>query len=174
VNAATVGFMPFPPLDPADLASLSDAERARLERIELYNRELLGYAMIQSTRRQTLARGLTDSPVGQLAWIVEKFKKWTDPAAELPEDAVNRDHMLTDVSVYRLTATGGSSAQSYYDGYHSGMWGPPERSKTPPASWCSRATRRSAASPSAPTISCTGRSSTQAATSQPCKPRTCW
>ena len=66
-----------------------------------------------------------------MAWIVEKFKDWTDPAAELPEDAVDRDHLLTDVSVYWLTRTAGSSAQGYYEGYHSGLWAPPPLSTTP-------------------------------------------
>jgi pimeloyl-ACP methyl ester carboxylesterase len=131
VNAPTVGFMPFGPLEPADEAALTDAERARLKRAAYYNQELLGYAMVQSTRPQTLAYALTDSPIGQLAWIVEKFQEWTDPAAELPDDAVDRDQMLTDVSVYWLTRTAGSSAQLYYEGAHSGLWGPPAPSTTP-------------------------------------------
>ena len=80
-----------------------------------------GYAIIQSTRPQTLGFGLADSPAGQLAWIVEKFKEWTDPAAELPEDAVDRDLMLTDVSVYWLTGTATSSARLYKEGQAS--WG---------------------------------------------------
>jgi epoxide hydrolase len=80
-----------------------------------------GYAIVQSTRPQTLAYALTDSPVGQLAWIVEKFKEWTDPAAELPEDAVDCDRLLTNVSIYWLTATAGSSARLYYEGAKS--WG---------------------------------------------------
>ena len=67
--------------------------------------------MIQATRPQTLAYGLHDSPAGQLAWIAEKFKEWTDPAHELPEDAVDRDQMLTNVSIYWLTGTAGSSAR---------------------------------------------------------------
>jgi hypothetical protein len=50
-----------------------------------------GYIAVQTTRPQTLPYALTDSPVGQLAWIIEKFKEWTDPAAALPEDAVDRD-----------------------------------------------------------------------------------
>ena len=73
---------------------------------------------LQGTRPQTLAYGLHDSPVGQLAWIVEKFKEWTDSAAELPEDAVDRDHLLTDVSIYWFTGTAGSSANLYYETYH--------------------------------------------------------
>jgi pimeloyl-ACP methyl ester carboxylesterase len=84
-----------------------------------------GYFQIQATRPQTLAYGLTDSPVGQLAWIVEKFKEWTDASAELPTDAVDRDHLLTNVMLYWLTGTAGSSAGTYYENMHSGSWGKP-------------------------------------------------
>src|SRR5450755_898493 len=73
---------------------------------------------IQGTRPKTLAYGLTDSPVGQLAWIVEKFKEWTDPSAALPEDAVGRDHILTNISLYWFTGTAGSSANLYYETLH--------------------------------------------------------
>ena len=57
---------------------LTDVDMQRLDRPERVLDELSGYMKIQSTRPQTLAYGLTDSPVGQLAWIVEKFKEWTD------------------------------------------------------------------------------------------------
>jgi epoxide hydrolase len=103
------------------LDDLSDADQGRLKLMERWQNEMAGYASIQSTRPQTLAYALTDSPAGQLAWIVEKFKEWTDPAAGLPEDAVNRDRLLTDVSIYWLTATAGSSARLYYEGAKS--WG---------------------------------------------------
>ncbi len=69
---------------------------------------------VQSTRPQTLAYGLTDSPAGQLAWVVEKFREWTDSAG-VPEDAVDRDQLLTNVMLYWLTATAGSSAQLYVE-----------------------------------------------------------
>src|SRR6478672_6972214 len=85
-----------------------------------------GYNHLQSTRPQTLAYALTDSPVGQLAWIVEKFKEWTDPQADLPEDAVGRDHMLTDVTLYWLTRTAGSSGNIYYEEAHAGGGMPPK------------------------------------------------
>lgn len=103
------------------LDDLSDADQGRLKLMQRWQNEMAGYASIQSTRPQTLAYALTDSPAGQLAWIVEKFKEWTDPAAELPEDAVDRDRLLTDVSIYWLTATAGSSARLYYEGAKS--WG---------------------------------------------------
>jgi epoxide hydrolase len=131
VNAATVGFMPFPPLEESELDELSDIEKARVDRISQFLGDMFGYAQIQSTRPQTLAYGLTDSPVGQLAWIVEKFKEWTHPRAGLPEDSVDRDHMLTNVMLYWLTATAGSSARIYYEGAHAGGWGAPERSTVP-------------------------------------------
>ena len=74
----------FPSGDPAELADLTQAEQQRLARMRHFQDDMMGYSAIQGTRPQTLAYGLTDSPVGQLAWIVEKFKEWTDPSAELP------------------------------------------------------------------------------------------
>jgi epoxide hydrolase len=121
VNAASIGFMPFPPLEESELAVLSDAERDRAARIAEYVDEGSGYAAIQSTRPQTLAYGLNDSPVGQLAWIVDKFQAWTYGSG-LPDDAVGRDRLLTNVMLYWLTGTGGSSANSYYEDKHSGAW----------------------------------------------------
>ncbi|WP_219816502.1 alpha/beta fold hydrolase [Arthrobacter sp. Y81] len=89
------GSLGFATGDPAELAGLSEAEQGRLAGMQRQMEDGAGYAIIQSTRPQTLGFGLADSPAGQLAWIVEKFKEWTDPAFELPEDAVDRDPMLT-------------------------------------------------------------------------------
>jgi epoxide hydrolase len=100
------------------LVVFSKAERVRLERFKHFRDEMMGYMQIQATRPKTLAYGLTDSPVGQLAWIVEKFKEWADPAAALPEDAIDRDHLLTNVSLYWFTGTAGSSANLYYETLH--------------------------------------------------------
>ena len=120
----------FPSGDPAELAGLSEADQGRLALLEAYGRDMAGYAILQSTRPQTLAYALTDSPAGQLAWIVEKFKEWTDPAASLPEDAVDRDLILTDVSLYWLTATAGSAARIYFEGAR--HWGQAaQRSQVP-------------------------------------------
>jgi pimeloyl-ACP methyl ester carboxylesterase len=110
-TTATIPFGPPIPLD-----GLDDADRVRAERFNRYQAEGLGYLHLQSTRPQTLAYSLTDSPVGQLAWIVEKFHEWTDPAAELPDDAVDRDQLLTNVSVYWFTGSGASSAHAVYEG----------------------------------------------------------
>jgi microsomal epoxide hydrolase len=100
-----------------------------LKHAERYQRELFGYAALQSTRPQTLAFALHDSPVGQLAWIAERFKEWTD-SVDAPEDAVDRDQMLTDVMVYWLTGTAASAARLYRESAAS--WGrQPEPSTTP-------------------------------------------
>jgi epoxide hydrolase len=114
---------------PEDLA---EADRARVEEAQRQWTEAKGYLDIQSTRPQTLAYALTDSPAGQLAWIVEKFKEWTDEQADLPEDAVDRDQLLTNVSVYWFTRSGASAARFIYEGAHGGPdWGSPPT--TPPA-----------------------------------------
>jgi pimeloyl-ACP methyl ester carboxylesterase len=106
------------------------AERRSRELLGRYRGELSGYAILQSTRPQTLGYALTDSPVGQLAWIAEKFKDWTD-SETAPEDAVDRDRLLTNVTLYWLTRTAGSSARLYYETAHAaGGWGAPE----PPSS----------------------------------------
>ncbi len=130
VNAASVGFIPLGPPDPADMARFTDADRAKLERIAQFRDDEFGYNLLQSTRPQTIAYPLTDSPAGQLAWIVEKFQAWSNPAARLPEDAIDRDRMLTDVMLYWLTGTAGSSAQMYYENMHGG-WAPPTKSGVP-------------------------------------------
>jgi microsomal epoxide hydrolase len=114
---------------PPDLQDLDEEDRRRLERLERFRREGQGYGAIQSTRPQTLAYGLTDSPAGQLAWIVEKFREWTD-SADVPEDAVDRDLLLTNVMLYWLTGTAGSSARIYYETAHAGRGGG-ERSEVP-------------------------------------------
>jgi pimeloyl-ACP methyl ester carboxylesterase len=125
----------FPPDDAEALDDLTDGERQRLARFRGFNDEMMGYLHLQGTRPQTLAHALADSPAGQLAWIIEKFKEWTDPAAELPEDAVDRDHLLANVSLYWFTGTAGSSANIYYETFHDpSMWaGPPVRSAVPTA-----------------------------------------
>jgi pimeloyl-ACP methyl ester carboxylesterase len=120
-----------------ELAALSPVERERAqaswERFRAWSRDRQGYADIQATRPQTLAYGLTDSPVGQLAWIAEKFMEWTD-CEDRPEDAVDRDQLLTNVMLYWLTGTAGSSARIYYERAHADYWGtPPEASQTPTA-----------------------------------------
>ncbi|MFD9498864.1 epoxide hydrolase family protein [Streptomyces sp. NPDC060035] len=128
------GLVTFPSDDPADFAGLTEGEQTRLERLQQFRDDKMGFNAIQSTRPETVAYGLHDSPVGQLAWIVEKFKEWTDTAKELPEDAVDRDRLLTNVSLYWFTGTAGSSAHLYYETAHDpGAWAPKERGTVPTA-----------------------------------------
>jgi pimeloyl-ACP methyl ester carboxylesterase len=100
----------------AELAALTPAERERtwasFRRSREWARDRQGYADIQSTRPQTLAYALTDSPVGLLAWIAEKFHEWSD-------GGVDRDLLLTNVTLYWLTGTPNSAARVYYERAHS-------------------------------------------------------
>ena len=124
----------FPSGDPAEMAALTEAERARLAAMEKWQQQSSAYLQVQGTRPQTIGQALTDSPSGLLAWIVEKFQEWTSPDALLPEDAVDRDRILTDVSIYWFTATAGSAAQTYYERFNDpSMWMPRERSTVPTA-----------------------------------------
>jgi pimeloyl-ACP methyl ester carboxylesterase len=122
-------LLAFPTGAPGELDDLTDAEHARLAYLQQYQQELAAYAILQATRPQTLAYSLVDSPAGQLAWIAERFKDWTDPKAELPEDAVDLDQMLTNVTVYWLTATAGSSARIYKE---ASGWGQARTKSTVP------------------------------------------
>ncbi|TWD79451.1 pimeloyl-ACP methyl ester carboxylesterase [Kribbella amoyensis] len=120
VNGAP-GLPPFP-LPDEELAQLTPIEQDRIARIGAFMQEEFGYIAIQSTRPQTLAYGLTDSPVGQLAWLMDKFREWTHPRPTLPEAIIDRDRLLTNAMVYWLTGTAGSAG---YVGYAQDQaWGP--------------------------------------------------
>ena len=122
-----VAAVALPPGDQADQAAVTEAHRASLARMRQFQADGLGYLQLQTTRPQTLAYALTDSPAGQLAWIAEKFQEWTDPAPQLPTDAVDRDQLLANVSLYWFTRTGASAAQFLYEAAHAGEWpGPSE------------------------------------------------
>jgi pimeloyl-ACP methyl ester carboxylesterase len=121
----------FPSGQPLPLDGLSGADLDRAERFNEFQSDGMGYLQLQSTRPQTLAYSLNDSPVGQLAWIVEKYREWTDPAAELPEDAIDRDQLLTNVSVYWFTGSGASSARFIYEGSHSAHESAPPPANVP-------------------------------------------
>jgi pimeloyl-ACP methyl ester carboxylesterase len=129
VNAPAFGFLPGKDVSDDEIAALTDDERRRLALGATWATEYMGYFRIQATRPETLGYGLTDSPTGQLAWIVEKFRDWTDSSRSLPEDAVNRDRLLANVSVYWFTRTAASSANLYYETTHRRT--PPEPSAVP-------------------------------------------
>jgi pimeloyl-ACP methyl ester carboxylesterase len=102
---------------------LSADEQERLNGLKAARMEDFGYLQLQTTRPQSIAYGLTDSPVAQLAWIAEKFREWTDPAKDL-EDAVDLDQLLTLVSVYWFGKGGAGAANLLYEAAHSeASWG---------------------------------------------------
>ncbi|WP_277631410.1 epoxide hydrolase family protein [Atopococcus tabaci] len=122
-------FFTFPSGEEGELEGLSEGEQARLSKMETFND---GYMQIQSKSPNTLAYALNDSPMGQLAWIIEIFKKWTEPMEGLPEDSVDLDLLLTNVTLYWFTETAGSAAQVYYETMHDeSAWIPKERGIVP-------------------------------------------
>ena len=96
----------------------TDEEKAYLEELAHWMREETGYMQIQGTRPQTLAYGLTDSPVGLAAWIVEKFRAWSDCGGDV-ERRFSKDILLTNVMLYWVTGAIGSSFWPYYARAHS-------------------------------------------------------
>ena len=93
-------------------------ERAFLEELARWQREETGYQWIQGTKPQTLAYGLTDSPVGLAAWIVEKFRTWSDCGGDV-ERRFSRDVLLTNIMLYWVTGAINSSFWPYYARFHS-------------------------------------------------------
>ncbi len=106
----------MPIVIPSTMDDLTDIEQGALDDMEEHRENGTGYSKIQSTRPQTLGYGLTDSPAGQAAWIVEKFHAWTDNHGH-PEDAVDRDHLLDNVMLYWLPRTAASSARLYWESF---------------------------------------------------------
>jgi epoxide hydrolase len=111
--------------DPTQNPALSPDQRERVAELKQTSSEDEGYLRLQSTRPQTIAYALTDSPVGQLAWIIEKFKAWTDSRKELPEDAVDKDQLLTNISLYWFTRSGAASAHALYESMNAQEWSEP-------------------------------------------------
>jgi microsomal epoxide hydrolase len=110
--------------DPQMLANPTAEEKRYLTELTHFLKEETGYQWIQGTRPQTLAFGLADSPVGLAAWLIEKFRAWTDCGGN-PENAVSRDDMLTNITLYWATGAIGSSFWPYYARMH-GQWPIPE------------------------------------------------
>lgn len=96
--------------------SLTTGERAYLDAVERWEGAEGAYAHVQRTKPQTLAYGLTDSPVGLAAWVIEKFRAWSDCGGDL-ERVYRLDELLTNVSIYWFTQTINASMRVYRDGY---------------------------------------------------------
>lgn len=109
-------FTPYvsePPDGTGDLTEVEDRWVADTRRFWRYGG---GYSLQQSTRPQVLAYALVDSPVAQLTWVLDKFYAWTDCDGH-PERAVSRDRILDTVTLYWLSASGGSSARFYWENF---------------------------------------------------------
>ena len=116
------------PVPPA--SELSLAERDYLARVEQWEQEEGAYGHQQRTRPQTLAYGLTDSPAGLAAWIVEKFRAWSDCAGDV-EHVFTKDELLTNITIYWATQTISSSIRGYYESAHAVASAPTTRVTIP-------------------------------------------
>ncbi len=108
--------MPIVGPDPDTMDDLTELEQSALAGMQHYNDWDSGYSKEQSTRPQSVGYGLVDSPIGQAAWILEKFWAWTDNNGH-PEDALTRDEMLDNIMLYWLPGTGASSARLYWESF---------------------------------------------------------
>ncbi|MYV98315.1 epoxide hydrolase family protein [Streptomyces sp. SID3343] len=112
-----VNYLPTPaPRTPGARDGLSEEDLSRLAQIEHYLAHQPGARVVQATHPQTVAYALTDSPVGQLAWIADRFDDWADPAS-----AISADHIVSDVMHYWLNASAGSSARLHHES-GTGFW----------------------------------------------------
>lgn len=127
LNAATMGFIPFGPVSPEEIATFTDSEKVRLQRVQRFMAEHFGFNIMQSSRPQTLAYGISDSPAGLLAWISELFTSFGDRV-----DAVPMDRFLTNFMIYWFTGTAASSIRLYYENAHDPeAWSPKANSGVP-------------------------------------------
>ncbi|MCP2621913.1 epoxide hydrolase 1 [Mycolicibacterium smegmatis] len=131
------------------VGEMTEEVRQALERMQYYRKWDSGYMKQQSTRPQTVGYGLVDSPVGQLAWIVEKFWSWMDCDGH-PENVLSRDELLDNVMLYWVTASAASSARLYWESYDTfaggdfvtlptGVASFPKEILRAPRAWCKKA-----------------------------------
>src|SRR5579859_2469820 len=117
---------------------LSEAEKAYIALNERWEAEEGAYGHVQGTRPQTLGYGLNDSPVGVAAWIVEKFRAWSDCQGNV-EARFSKDELLTNVMIYWATQTITSSVRLYYESQHAAQrFGPEDHIRVPCAIALSR------------------------------------
>lgn len=112
INMIAIG-----PAEGRSAAELTPEEKVFLGNMEKFRTHETGYQWIQGTKPQTLAYGLNDSPAGLAAWIIEKFRTWSDCKGEV-ESRFSKDQLLTNVMVYWITQTINSSTRLYYEARH--------------------------------------------------------
>lgn len=117
------GGIGFPTED--DVPQMNDDERAEFEMIRSWSSGGVDHHTLLREAPQTFAHGWNDSPVALLAWMVQKFTEFT-PMADAPEDVMDLDHILTNVSLYWFTQTTGSSSWPMYNGLVDGGFGWPK------------------------------------------------
>lgn len=108
--------------DEAELERCSDVERDRYRRVGEFLQSEFGYISIQSTRPQLIGMAMTDSPIAQLAWMLDKFRAWTYPFDAEPDGPLGRERILAHVTLYWLTRSAGSAAYTVYAA-DAGAWG---------------------------------------------------
>jgi pimeloyl-ACP methyl ester carboxylesterase len=130
VTALHLNFIPrqVPPPE----GRVDAEERAWTDRFAAWREDESAYSHLQRTRPQTLAYALNDSPVGLLAWILEKFWTWSDHGDDLWE-TFSRDDVLANVTLYWLTGTALSAARTYYESQHEAPPFRPARVEVPTA-----------------------------------------
>ena len=112
---------------------LSAAEQAYADHVARWEETERGYSAIQSTRPQTVGYGLTDSPIGLAAWLVEKWRAWSDSAGDV-EAHIGRDLLLTTITLYWATRSITSSMRDYFDNrWYPAAIGPADRVEVPTA-----------------------------------------
>jgi pimeloyl-ACP methyl ester carboxylesterase len=140
------------PAERRGATSLTEEEKKYLAAYEKFRHEEAGYQAIQGTKPQTLAYGLNDSPAGLAAWIVEKFRTWSDCGGDV-EHRFTKDQLLTNITIYWVTETINSSTRLYYEFRHNpwrldkgtrietptGIAVFPGELTLPPKSWAERA-----------------------------------
>lgn len=136
----------FPPA--GGIADPTEEEQQALAALTTHQRWGTGYSEQQSTRPQTVGYGLADSPVGQMAWIVEKFAAWMDCDGN-PESVLSRDELIDNVMMYWVTNSGASSARLYWESFKTldatgrvelptGIAAFPKEVLRAPRSWCEK------------------------------------
>ncbi|MEK8072617.1 epoxide hydrolase family protein [Rhodococcoides navarretei] len=122
---------PFQEPDEEEQKRCTETELDRYRRVGEFMKSEFGYISIQSTRPQLIGAALTDSPIGQLSWMLDKFRAWTYPFDEEPDGALGRSRILAHVTLYWLTRSAGSAAHTVYaaDG---GAWGDPQAKPSQP------------------------------------------
>ena len=121
--------------DPKLIENPTAEERVYLDQLNHFLKEETGYQWIQGTKPQTLAFGLSDSPAGLAAWIIEKFRTWSDCHGDL-ESVFTKDQLLADITLYWLTGAIGSTFWPYYARMH-GPWPIPDgRTVDVPMGYC--------------------------------------